>query len=364
MTDRVSLHVGGKKYEGWETASITRSIEAVAGSFNLTATDRWYLDTERWQIMPGDMCVLKINGTPIITGYVDSISPSITGDSHEISITGRDKTADLVDCSADVKSFEIRGQTLKSIAEMLCKPFGIAVIASGGTGEAFPSVAIQPGETVWSCIERLAKQRKVAVTTNGNGDLVFAQIGTGKADDALVEGANIKAASATYDFAGRFSEYIVKGQLQSTGDGEDAWNPPQNQVEARTKDANIKRYRPLILTAESGVYESSAATRAQLEAKKRAGDSSEINVTVQGWTQSSGAIWPLNAMALLKCPSLYIDESSFVIASVTFSIGSETTTAMVLKRADAYIEIEKPGEKTGGKKGTGDQTVSEDWWRD
>lgn len=357
MTDKITLYVGGRKYEGWENVSVSRSVEAVAGSFDLTATDKWYLDTERWQIMPGDLCELQANDLTLITGYVDCIAPSIGKDAHQISITGRDKTADLVDCSAVVASYEIRGQKLKTIAEMLCKPFGITVRAESDTGEAFPSVAIQPGETVWSCIDRLARQRKVAVTTDGSGNLVFAAIGAGTAHDVLTEGGNILSADAVYDFAGRYSQYIVKGQLQATGDSQDGWNAPQHAVQGKASDMNVKRYRPLVITAESGVYESSATTRAEQEAKRRAGDSSQINVTVQGWTQSNGEIWPLNAMARLKCPSLYV-EDKFVIASVTYGIGNDgTTTTMVLKRPDAYIEVD-----TRKKESSKTVTVQDDWW--
>lgn len=359
MSDKVSLYIKGKIYEGWKNANITRSVEALAGSFKLTTTDRWEISSDPWQILPGDSCVLKVNGETLITGYVDSVAPSYDSNSHEISISGRDKTCDLVDCSAYVNSFEIRRQNLKGIADILCKPFGIGVIAKGAVGESFASVAIQPGESVFECLDRYAKQRKVAITTDGLGNLVFATVGTGTSHDALVEGVNILQASATLDYTNRFSQYIVKGQAPSTGDTDDAWNEAQNAVESRASDNNIKRYRPLILTAESGVYKSSAQTRAQLEAKKRAGESTEVNITMQGWTQSNGTLWPLNAMSRIKSPLLYLDED-LVIASLAFDISeSGTTTQITLKRPDSFIEIEKSKKE---KKQSSDSAVGEDWW--
>lgn len=359
MKDKVSLYIKGKIYEGWKSANITRSVEALAGSFKLTTTDRWDVSSDPWQILPGDPCVLKVNGENLITGYVDSVAPSYDSESHEISIAGRDKTCDLVDCSAYVKSFEIRRQNLKGIADILCKPFGIGVIVKSPAGAAFSSVAIQPGESVFDCLDRYARQRKVALTTDGLGNLVFAAIGTGAAHDALVEGVNILQANATLDHTERFSQYIVKGQAPSSGDTNDAWNEAQNAVESRAVDSNIKRYRPLIITAESGVSSGSAGTRAQLEAKKRAGESTQVNITVQGWTQSNGELWPLNAMVRIKSPLLYLDED-MVIASLAFDISdSGSITQITLKRPDAFIEIEKKEKKSSGG---GSSTVGEDWW--
>lgn len=347
----ITLYVNGRVYGGWKQATITRSLDAVAGKFDLVAMDRWDAKAERWTIFPGDECQVKIDGQALITGYVDKAGPSYDPESHGIKILGRDKTADLVDCSAIVKGSELRGLTLDGIVRALAKPFGVGVVAQVNSGPAFPSFGIQPGETAWEAIERAARQRFMVVTTDGQGNAVIADIGTTRAHDALVEGQNIKAASAEYDYSQRFSEYIVKGQAAAQNDG---WEPAAVAVESRATDPNVKRYRPKIINAETQASDGSAGNRAQLEAASRAGKSTKITVTVQGWTMSNGELWPLNSLVRVRSPLLSMDED-LVISEVKFVVSDSNgiTTEMQLTRPDAYllgqgkVKNDKKNKKTG-----------------
>ena len=354
----IKLLIGGKEYEGWKSGSVTRSVEAAAGAFEVSSTDRWERDKEPWPIHPGDKCQVKIDGVTVITGYVDKVSPSISPTGHEISVSGRDVTCDIVDCSVVVPSFEIRGQTPGGLAKLLCKPFGVTVIDESGDSEPIPTVAVQPGETVFSCLERETRKREIAVMTNGEGALVLGKVGRTQAHDRLVQGENIIAASADYDYSRRYSEYIVKGQASPTGESEASWNPPKNAVEGRHKDGNIKRCRPLIITAESESFEKSAQTRAVKEALVRAGDSTAITVTVQGWTQSNGELWPLGAYVDVDIPYLYADDE-LIIAAIRFNAAPALTTEIRLKRADSFLNIDRKKKKKGKKK---KGEVEDDWW--
>ncbi|MEA4872178.1 MAG: hypothetical protein VB076_05125 [Synergistaceae bacterium] len=363
MSDIV-LYVNGKKYEGWKSADVTRSIEAVSGSFRLITNDKWDINKDPWKIFPGDKCRIEIGGVTLITGWVDSVAPSYSTTDHGIEISGRDVTCDLVDCSAVVKSFEIRGQTIGGLTKMLCAPFGIPVLDTAGDTEVFPVVAIQPGETVFACIEREARQRDIILTTNGTGSLVLGMVGSLKAADKLIQGGNIITASANFDFSNRFSEYIVKGQQPAQGESEDSWNPPQNDVESRYTDGNITRYRPLILTGESQMYEKSAETRAKREAAQRTGESTQVSVTVQGWTQSNGELWPLNGTVKIESPALYLSHE-LIIDSVNFTAGDGgSNTVMVLKQPDAFLNLDSAGKaakKANKKKGSSVEDYSKYW---
>lgn len=347
----IILTVNGRNYGGWKEATITRSLDAVAGKFDLVSMDKWEVAAQRWTIFPGDACSIAIDGVTLITGYVDKAGPSYDPESHGIKILGRDKTADLVDCSAVVKSNELRGLTLAGIAAAVAKPFGIGVKSQVDSGPAFPVFAIQPAETAWEAIERAARQRFMVVTTDGIGNAVIADIGTVRAVDSLIEGENIKAASAEYDYSQRFSEYIVKGQAAARNDG---WEPAVAAVESRATDPNVKRYRPKIINAETQASDGSASNRAQLEAASRAGKSTKITVTVQGWTMSNGELWPLNGIIRIRSPLLSIDED-VLISEVAFKVSDSNgiTTDLQLTRPDAYllgqtkIKKEKKDKKTG-----------------
>ena len=354
----IELYVNGSKYEGWKSGYVNRSVEAAAGAFELLSVDKWDREKKPWRIYPGDKCHVKIDGETLITGYVDKVSPSISASEHSITISGRDATCDIVDCSAVVPSFEIRGHTIGGLAAFLCKPFGIKVVDESGDGEVIPVVAVQPGETVFTCLEREARKKDVTLTNNGTGVLLLGKVGTGRANDRLVQGKNLLSASAEYDYSGRFSEYIIKAQASATGNAETAWNPPKNAVEGRHTDGNIKRYRPLIITAESESFEKSAQTRAIKEALVRAGDSTAVNVTVAGWVQSNGDLWPLGAYVAVDIPYLYINDD-LIISEIKYNVNPSLTTELTLKRADSFLNIDKKRKDNKKKKGK----IEDDWWK-
>lgn len=335
MSDDIQLFVRSKIYGGWKSATVTRSLDAISGKFDLQVMDKWTPNTARFVIFPGDACQVKVNGATLITGYVDKAAPSYDANSHGININGRDKTMDLVDCSAIVKGNQMNGLTLAGMVNALAKPFGIKVISQVEAGPAFAAFAIQPSETVWQVIDRAARQRFAVVTTDGEGNAVISDIGETRATDALIEGRNIKAASADYDYSQRFSEYIIKGQAAAASDG---WEPATVAVVQTAKDPNVTRYRPKIINAEAQASDGSASNRAQLEAATRAGQSTKITVTVQGWAMSDGKLWPLNAIVRITSPLLSIDDD-MLISQVKFNISSESgiTTELELKRPDAYL---------------------------
>ncbi len=356
----IQLHVNGKVYGGWKEARVTRSIDAVSGKFDLSVTDRWEADSQPWQIFPGDECVIKIDGETLITGYVDQASPEYDANGHGINISGRDKTCDLVDCSAVVKSYELRGLRLEEIAAALAKPFGIKVRAEASTGAKFDTFAIQPGESCWEAIERAARQRFMVVTTNGAGDLVIASIGDSRAADALVEGKNIKRAAATYDYTERFSEYIVKGQAPAKNDGSE---PPKIAVQSKAIDPAITRYRPKVLTSETQATDGSAQDRAELEASTRAGKSTKISATVVGWKMSNGQLWPLNVLVNLRSPMLVADDVDLLISQLSFVISESEgiVTEMSLVKPGTYLLGRDKGKKPKKKKGSGGKMPPIDW---
>ena len=97
--DQAQLLVGDKIYEGWLSFSIVRTMDAPSGSFNLTVSDRWPGQSEPWPLKEGDECQLNLAGEPLIRGYIDSVQFGLSGTDRSLSVSGRDKAADMVDCS-------------------------------------------------------------------------------------------------------------------------------------------------------------------------------------------------------------------------------------------------------------------------
>jgi len=342
----VSLEIGGIAWKGWTEVSITRAVDAVSGAFELSLTDRWSHDQVTLPIMASQPVSIKTRASAagsaesqLIRGYIDTVAPKVGTTSHMISISGRDASEDLVDCAAVHKPGHWKGLTCSRLAEILAAPFGVSVRCTAAQGAAIPVHKIEPGETAWECLERALRQRELIAFPDAKGGILIAQIGTGRATTALVQGQNVKDISAKYDAKGRFSEYRVlaqnKGSDSASGDKVAA-------VVGIAHDNTVGRYRPHVITGESPKDAATSHRRAAWEASVRAGRSFSVDVIVQGWRQGDGSLWPLNAMCRATLPYLRLDQD-LMIGKVVHKLGNEgTTTTLTLKSPLAYAqEFEK-----------------------
>lgn len=334
-TNDVFLFIDNSVYSGWTTLSIKRSLEAAAGSFSLTLTERWEENgnfTEGapcWPIYDGDEAVVKIGSDIVITGYVDDVSISLSATEHSITVSGRDLTEDIVDCSAMNRPGQWLNRTLEQIASDLCGPFGITVSSDVNTGGPIEEFIIQPGETVYQSLERIAKGKQLLITSTADGKLVFTQSSNNVLPVTLLEGENILTCEAGFSSKDRFSSYTVEGQPDSVCG--------YVACKASATDAAVPRYRPLLVIAEEKANQAYCQSRAVWESLVRAAKAVSVSLSVQGWRTPDGKLWAVNNLINVSAPSIRIDDT-LLITDVEFKKDSSgTTTALVLKRQDAYL---------------------------
>lgn len=348
-----TLAVGGRIYSGWTAMNVARSIETIAGGFDLELTERWDGQAARWPIKPGEACKVAIGGDVVIDGFVDDVEISFDARTHRVRVSGRDRTGYLVDCSAVHKPDEW-SLKLERVAAILAKPFGIAVKADVDTGAAFSPLKLQQGESAFEAIERMCRMRAVLPVSDAKGGLLITRAGRASAASALVEGKNLLSATATYSWKDRFSEYMVKGQSPA-GDGLSEVSDAQAAaVTSTARDAGVTRYRPLIVLAEGATDGVSSQDRAAWEAAVRAGRGTRVTAVVQGWRQADGTLWPINALAPVTSDLLDIDDRLLIVDVRYILDGQGSRTEIGLTRPDAFRllpELPKGKEGTGLPKG-------------
>lgn len=310
----VRLLVNGSYYGGWQTVRISLGMEQIAGEFSLTVSERFPGRPEAWKILPGDECRVLIGNQPVITGYVDDVEPGYDRESHTVAVMGRDRTGDLVDCSAIHKTGEWRGVTLDRIVSDICAPFGIKVTAAAPLGAPFKRFSLQEGETAFEAIERATRMRGLLPMSNGTGWLLLTRAGTNRINTALVKGKNVERASGTFSQRDRYSRYIIKGQSPGSDDS----TPEHNaRTMAETSDESVKRYRPLIVISEQGTR-SEYREQAVWERNVRAGRGSRAVYTATGWHHPGGLWLPNN---LVRVEDDFIGfAGDLILARVTFTL--------------------------------------------
>lgn len=343
----VTLKTDGKIYGGWKEIRIARSMERIFGTFDLAVTERWEEGGEPRPIRPGAECQVLIDEQPVITGYVDDVGVDYDAASHTVSVSGRDRTGDLTDCSTPFKDkHQWIGQSLIQVAELLCKPFKIAVTADVEDREKFKTLRTEPGSSVFEALDAAAKVRAVLLISDGLGGMLITRASEESIPASIELGENVLACSVTYSHKNRFSEYTVLGQ----GAGDDTWwGVDAAQVSAKETDKFIERFRPLAIISDRPINGAQAKVRAKWERNVRFGRSQKIDYTVQGWTYAPGKLWPLNRLVHVRDSFLGLDEPR-LITGVTFTAGaSGMRTALSLMPREAFdlIPLPEPNDDGG-----------------
>lgn len=343
LREAVTLYINKQIYEGWEDVSITKELNALAEDFQLSLTDRWREDKEDWRIQPQDLVHIHLAEKSFITGWIESVAVSMSAGTRTISIGGRSKAGDLVDSSVTGPN-EYSNLNLLEIAKILCKPFGLIVKTTTDVGGKFEKITVQQGETVFALLDRLARQRKVIISSSPEGEVIFTSQGTTKSKTELRQGVNILSGSATVNTTDRFSSYIVKGQnVAYLGDGEQSSGP-----EGESQDEGMKRFRPMVLMNETLSDGGSARDRAIYEAHVRLAKSLSVEIEVQGWLKEDGEPWAINELVDVDAPFLGV-RKTLLIKKLNFNKSNGgTRTTISLVRDDAYLfskAIKKKKEK-------------------
>lgn len=353
LAEKVELLIDGKIYAAWTEVSVTLSLEGLSGQFSLTLADTAETGGASFAGKPGDRCELRLGGEPVINGWIDAVEPQIAGEDHSITVSGRDRTADLADCSAIHKPGSWRNVRLEAIAAALLKPFGLSVTvtAKGGTGKPIARFAIQPGETVHAALERLLRFRGLLMVADAQGNLEIITPAEDAPIATLELGVNILSASAAHDHRERFSEYVVKGQAS----GSNAHHGKVvSQIRASATDAEVLRHRPMLVIAEDQSNLALAKARAKWEAGVRAGRAHKGDITTLGWrTAAGGKIWRPNVRAQVKCAPIGFADETMLVSTVAFTKGAGGTMATItVMPPGAWQQLAEPEKPEKARKRT------------
>jgi prophage tail gpP-like protein len=345
----VELTVDGLTYRGWRSMKCSLGLDAAAAEISIEMAERWAGAEDAAQIArsirPGAEFTLTLEGEAVVEGFLDALEVSYDATNHTLTVRGRERTADLVDCAATVDGpYEWANIGLEEAARRIAEPYGIKVRAEADLGKAFPRFSIQPGEAAWEAIARAARERAVIATGDGLGTLILTRAGEGgEAAGALRLGGkdgNILRANGSFDVAERHDVVVVRGQAQ----GETS----ASQGEARATDEDIIRHRPKVILAEAQGEGVTFQDRAAHEVRVAAGKSRRVRYTVPGWRGSSGNLWLPNTKVWVEDAFLEL-KRELLISNVTFSLTEQgTVTELQVAPVDAYALLPEPGKSGGG----------------
>jgi len=358
MIDPITLVIDDRSYGGWTAARVTRGLTRCATDFEIEVSERWAGQAEPWRIKPFARCEVFAGKDRLMTGYVDSYSPSGSATSHSVRIGGRSKTSDLIDCMPDIQSGQFSGYTLAAIARSVAAPAGVDVVVETPNAErTIANANLEPTETAWVFLERLCRLVGVLATDDPQGRLVLTNVGGTKASGRLVHGRNVTQYGGKLSGEKRWSNYILKGQAGIGGGGGGVpglsmWDGAagiygpvapggpvatvQTALRVETTDPEVPRYRPHVAIAESQMSLAEMQHRVEWQKRFAFGQSVEAQITIPGWRQPDGTLWRVNQMVPVDHPMLGVNQD-LLISAITWSLSAKGhETEFTLNPVEAF----------------------------
>lgn len=375
VTRRVALTMGGQVYDAWTGFELTRDLSEISGGFRCELRDParhtsfpWAdLMDARAMVVEGLEVTVALDGEPVLKGWVDEIAPRCGGGQVSVSVTGRDKSCDLIDCAATVTGpWEYRNRKVDQIVRAIVAPFGLTVRADVDVGDPIDRVCIEPGETAISAIEKVCRMRQLLVTSDGLGGLVLTRGGKGRAPaDLRFPGGNIVESAGCSSMRERFSEYHVVAQAERAG-GRRKGKPAQLDVTAHplgtesggggggaseetagtkiigtAKDGAVKRYRPMVALARTQCDAKTAQDQADWMERTHRAAALKYDYVVRDF-RAAGRLWRPNELAMVE-DSFQALSRDLLIAGLVYAFGTEGALTRLRMTGPEAFDTEPEG---------------------
>ncbi len=332
------LKVDGTIYGGWESVDARRSLDLGANTFRLDLTDRWAGETQPRPIRMGSRCEMWIDGQKIITGYVDDVNLRYSATERSISVEGRSKVADLIDCALPLfqESAQFSGQTFPVLAARLAKPFGIKVIDESGVQWKSTYVrTLDAGTRVYEFLEEWARVEAVFLTSNIDGNLVIGRASKKKVNTALELGKNVLECEGRYSMKDRFSLYHYLGHSNWEKDSY------STAIDGRAEDLHM-RYRPTVAVNDDAENPGDIKRRAEWQRNISYGRSQQATYTMPGWSHADG-LWEPNRLVRIVDSWLGLAGVWWLISAVRYRLDEEgLRTELTVMPAEAFDLVPIP----------------------
>lgn len=389
MAKSIKLFLDGTAYDQWTSGEVTRDLKDFSGSFTFTFRDGEASEaTLPFASMPKlprlntQMSVkIMIGKRTVLVGHIETIAPEMVEGSASVTISGRDKTGDLIDCSALAEGpAELSGVKLEAAVAKIAEPFGLQVRTEVDTGETFDRYSIDLGETAFSAIEKGSRQRSVLILSDGVGGIVITRTGQTRAPDGLTLPGNVLGVRANFSTVNRFSKTVVRGQSERSGKsrsasgldataapiGADGRNEGDGSARERERkgtvatglstDDEIRRYRPMVHLARSKAGAVSAQDEADWRNRTSRAEGDEQTYTVKGH-EANGQLWTVNQLVPVSDAFLSIERDMLISAVRYIEDESSINTDISVCSAEAF-DKEPVGKRRTNKSGKSAKNAS------
>lgn len=355
LNEGIRLSIGGLAHDAWDGWSVESDLLTAADGFELE------LHTKTSTRLPsvlaeGAPCSLTLGRDRILTGQIDEFEHDISRQGIAIRVTGRDRAAVLVDCSAPFVS--MREASLAQVIEQVVKPLGISQVEIRAAEEKTRRrVQIEPGQTAWEALLQVAEANGLWPWMEPDGRLIVggpdytaAPVGELilREDGA---GNNVQRLGVRRSIANRHSQITVLGQHgQYDNDGLDS---KRGQLRSVIQDETLARrgiFRPKVIVDSASENQDMATTRARKLLADSRLEGFEIRAVLMGHRAANGRIWSPGQRVIVRSEPHDLAAIYFLMArTLRLSRSEGAITELRLREDKMWVLDAKPLKKHKGK---------------
>jgi prophage tail gpP-like protein len=335
------IEVNGHYYSDWETVWIKNQVEVTYSEFRFTCAERDPIpDTwDKLQLKPRDNVTIYLANVPAVKGTIIVRQVAYDANTHGVSLQG------VGDPWFAARASIVPAQDMNTeggivdIARKILAPTGVQLETVGNIdGTPFnPPVHPNPGETIFSFLERLGRDRKVLMGSTPDGKWLLIGSDNPALASSVIEGFNILSAQFIWNDIGARNFFMATGQKTAN----DEQNGRQAAEQQAVVQGNLGRYSPLVVPMEHPVWtDHEMQLRAEFEALTSMGTEITATVTVQGWFTPEGYLWQPRMAVTVKSPMAALPTQTLTVVSVTFQQDRSggTRTTLELKQPWAVLQ--------------------------
>ena len=353
VKEKITVVVDGYALQGFQSVEITRSMQDGAMAFSLeAAAASWSSQAlalrngRKMQIYSSPDLGESALGDLVVTGAIDEYNSDIDEDGRTVSLSGRSKGRDAIDCQPiKHKTGLIKNKTLLQAAQEFDE-FGVG----WSSDQQLQPVAViqrRPEEPMFDTVERYARKAGYMLVAQTDGTIMITRAGTKRHAGGLVLGQSpVNKMTVKISTTHKRSPVVVRGQRRS-GTGK-----ANLRQEYQDSGDDGDDYRPALVIAEGDHTDAELKTRAQWERLRMAAYGIRPSATVSTWRDGAGTLWTPGLLVALTNDIEQVD-GDFTLSTVKLSQkdgeGKGAGTRATLEFVDPRAH--------GGQAGAGDSNA-------
>lgn len=311
MPDSVTLVLDGSPFEFWTEFSASRKFDEATGEAQFTLTETL---ADPFPVYKGAQAQCIIHGTPFVTGFVHTLESTDDWETHDITITIRDKTQDLIDSTLGPDAKFKPPVDLTKLSEETLKFMGLSSIKVKSYVQLEPfkegEVPVSDvGEEGFSFLERWAQKRQVLINTDGEGNLVITRNLMKRGPGSIYRSRNKddprnNILGAKYSVTDKDQHNSVAAAGQKSPGDKEFWEglskgDPKGAAQAMStgwgmaNDTSVRPERRHFLRSDRSMQGKTPEDTAKWFTNVRRASGFQYSARVAGWrvNETSGPIW-------------------------------------------------------------------------